>query len=197
MEDIAWLLILFLVLLQQHFIASPMSQTFNHQSLRLANHKIYMQFKGLLYSRVCWLNIDTIFHGPFVLSTVEHFRLLLPKGRGHHWGAGQGGGCSSSAGRGARRDPESALWPRSSLWLPVAVPVRQVGWAVRGPAACRSEECRPDAFLHHRCTRDITAAANMAHCGLEGSNFWASPLFFSWYCKIKTFFEIISAFNFC
>lgn len=157
MEVMALSFFWFLVILQQHFIAPQLFRPRSHERLRLA----------CLYS-VCWLINDGIPRCPFVLPTVEHFRLLLPKGWGHYRGVGAGGGGSAAAGRGARGDPESALWPRSSFWLPMALPVRQVGWAVRWPAARCSEECRPDAFLHHRCTRDVTAAANVAHCGLEG-----------------------------
>lgn len=50
-----------------------------------------------------------------ILPTVEHFRLLLPKGRSHHTGVGEGGGSSAEAGPGERRDPEQAIPPRPSL----------------------------------------------------------------------------------
>lgn len=51
---------------------------------------------------------------PF-LPTVEHFGLLLPKGRSHHTGVGEGGRSSAETGPGEWRDPEQAIPPRPSL----------------------------------------------------------------------------------
>lgn len=51
----------------------------------------------------------------FFLPTVEHFRLLLPKGRSHHAGAREGGGSAAETGPGERRDPQQAVPPRPSL----------------------------------------------------------------------------------
>lgn len=109
---------------------------------------------------------------------MEHFGLLLPKGRSHHTGAGEGRRSSAETGRGAGRDPEQAISPRPSLRLPVAVPVRQAGRAVRRPTACCAEKRRADIVLHHRCPRDPAAAANMAYSGLEGSKQFLIIIFF-------------------
>ena len=99
---------------------------------------------------------------------MEHLGLLLPAGRGHHPGPGAGGVGGAAAGPGARPDAEPALPPGTALRLPVAVSVRQAGPAVRGPAARRAQECRPDALLHHRRARHAAAAGHLARGGLEG-----------------------------
>lgn len=118
-------------------------------------------------------------HFPFS-PTVEYFRLLLPKGRSHHAGVGAGGGGSAEAGPGERRDPEQAIPPSPSLWLPVAVPVCQAGRAMCWPTARCAQKCWADIVLHHCCPWDLAAAANMAYCGLEGNMQECLILIWSW-----------------